>query len=95
MNVQGIAIGAIAFIIIGVFHPIVVKAEYRFGTRIWPVFLLVGILALVLSLFVDYVIGSAALGVFGFASLWSIREIFEQAERVERGWFPRNPKREY
>ncbi len=95
MNIQGILIGAIAFVIIGVFHPIVVNTEYRFGTRIWPVFLLVGILTLVLSLFVDNVIGSAAFGVFGFASLWSIREIFEQAQRVERGWFPQNPKREY
>ena len=64
MNILGILIGAIAFVIIGVFHPIVVQAEYRFGTRIWPVFLLVGILALVLSLFVDNVIGSAALGIF-------------------------------
>jgi len=95
MNIEGILIGAIAFVIIGVFHPIVVKAEYRFGTRIWPVFFLVGILALVLSLFAKNVIGSAALGVFGFASLWSIREIFEQAQRVKRGWFPRNPEREY
>ena len=25
--------------------------------------------------------------------LWSIRELKEQAKRVERGWFPKNPKR--
>ena len=25
--------------------------------------------------------------------LWSIGEIFEQKKRVEKGWFPMNPKR--
>jgi hypothetical protein len=93
MNVQGIVIGGAAFLIIGLFHPIVIKAEYHYGTRIWPVFLLVGVAFSVGSLFVDNTVGSAILGVFGFSSLWSIRELFEQAERVEKGWFPRNPKR--
>ena len=35
----------------------------------------------------------AILGIFGFSCLWSIRELFEQVERVEKGWFPRNPNR--
>jgi hypothetical protein len=94
MNFQGILIGGAAFLIIGLFHPIVIKAEYYCGTRIWPIFLLVGLAFSVVSLFVEDTVGSAILGVFGFSSLWSIREIFEQAERVEKGWFPRNPKRE-
>jgi len=93
MNFQGILIGGAAFIIIGVFHPIVIKAEYHFGTRIWPIFLLVGIAFSLVSLFVDNTVWAAILGVFGFSSLWSIREIFEQEERVKKGWFPRNPKR--
>ena len=33
------------------------------------------------------------LGLIGVAFLWSIREIREQARRVERGWFPKNPNR--
>ena len=94
MNFQGILIGGAAFIIIGVFHPIVIKAEYHYGARIWPVFLLVGIAFSLVSLFVDNTVWAAILGVFGFSSLWSIREIFEQAERVKKGWFPRNPKRD-
>jgi hypothetical protein len=93
MNFQGILIGGAAFIIIGVFHPIVIKAEYHYGTRIWPIFLLVGIAFSLVSLFVDNTVWAAILGVFGFSSLWSIREIFEQEERVKKGWFPRNPKR--
>lgn len=95
MNFQGVFIGAISFLIIGIFHPIVIKAEYHFGTRSWSVFLVVGVAALALSLFLKSALGSAVLGVFGFSSLWSIREVFEQAKRVERGWFPKNPKRKY
>jgi hypothetical protein len=94
MNAQGIVIGGAVFLIIGLFHPIVIKAEYHYGTRIWPVFLLVGIVLSIGSLFVDSTVGSAILGVFGFSSLWSIRELFEQADRVEKGWFPRNPARD-
>ena len=94
LNVQGILIGGATFLIIGLFHPIVIKAEYHFGTRIWPAFLLVGIAVSVVSLFVESTVWAAILGVFGFSSLWSIREIFEQAERVAKGWFPSNPNRD-
>jgi hypothetical protein len=93
MNFQGVLIGGAAFVIIGVFHPIVIQAEYRYGTRIWPIFLLFGIAFSLASLFVDKTVWSAILGVLGFSSLWSIREVFEQAERVRKGWFPQNPER--
>jgi hypothetical protein len=36
---------------------------------------------------------STLLGVVAFSSLWSILELFKQKKRVERGWFPQNPKR--
>lgn len=93
MNYQGIIIGIIAFFIIGVFHPIVIKSEYYFGKRIWPVFLVIGIAFIILSLFINDNIISAVIGVTGFSSLWSIHEIIEQEERVKKGWFPNNPKR--
>ena len=94
MNFQGVLIGGAAFIIIGIFHPIVIKAEYHYGTRVWPIFLLAGIAFALVSLFVEDTVWAAILGVVGFSCLWSIREVFEQAERVEKGWFPRNPRRE-
>ena len=94
MNFDGILIGAASFLVIGIFHPIVIKAEYHLGTRVWPAFLLAGVVALGLSLSVADGVGSAVLGVLGFSCLWSIKEIFEQEERVARGWFPRNPKRD-
>ena len=93
MNFQGAIIGLSAFIIIGIFHPIVVKTEYYFGVRVWPIFLGVGIIFILASLFIENTVLSAILGIFGFSALWSIREIHEQVERVEKGWFPKNPNR--
>lgn len=93
MNWAGVIIGVITFITIGVFHPIVIKGEYHFTAKIWPIFLVAGIVFCVVSVFVDNVIGSATLAVVGFSCLWSIGELKEQEERVRKGWFPANPKR--
>ena len=95
MNFTGIIIGASVFLMIGFFHPIVIKAEYYFGTACWPVFAVVGLAALIVSLLVENVIFSVLLGAFAFSSFWSILEVFQQRKRVERGWFPKNPKRKY
>lgn len=91
----GLGIGLITFLIIGLFHPIVVKAEYYWGTRSWWIFLLLGIIGVVASLLVSSIFLSSILGVFAFSSFWTIKEVFEQKERVKKGWFPRNPKRKY
>jgi len=56
-------------------------------------FLVVGIVLILFSLFIENSIISAIVGITGFSSLWSIHELFEQEKRVERGWFPRNPNR--
>lgn len=93
MTYQGLLIGLGTFLIIGVFHPIVIKAQYYFGTGCWWVFLIAGVAAVAGSLFVGNLMASALLGVTGFSCFWSILEVFQQEKRVERGWFPRNPKR--
>ena len=36
---------------------------------------------------------SIVFGVVAFSSLWGIHEVFQQHKRVQRGWFPMNPKR--
>jgi len=95
MNYTGIIIGAAAFLIIGIFHPIVIKGEYHFGVGIWWIFLLSGVGLIVWALFAESVILSAILGITGFTCLWSIKELFEQRERVRKGWFPKNPKRRH
>lgn len=93
MNLEGIILGLAAFLCIGLFHPIVIKAEYHFGTRCWWLFAFVGLVALTLSLFTGSTYLSVLLGVFAFSCFWSIHELFEQKKRVKKGWFPRNPKR--
>ncbi len=93
MNFSGILIGVATFLVIGLFHPLVIKAEYYIGVKSWWLFLLLGIVAAVASLLVENLILSILLGVVAFSSFWSIGEVFEQKKRVEKGWFPANPKR--
>ncbi len=93
MNFEGLIAGVCTFLIIGLFHPIVIKAEYYWGVRCWWIFLLVGIVAAATSLLIENLMISTLLGVFAFSSFWSIHELFEQRERVRKGWFPQNPKR--
>ena len=93
LNFSGIIIGVATFLVIGLFHPLVIKAEYYIGVRSWWLFLFLGIIAGVASLFVVNLTLSIILGVVAFSSFWSIGEVFEQKKRVEIGWFPANPKK--
>ncbi len=93
LNFSGIVIGVATFLVIGLFHPLVVKAEYYIGVRSWWLFLFLGIIAGVASLMVANLTLSIILGVVAFSSFWSIGEVFEQKKRVEKGWFPANPKK--
>ena len=92
MNITGIIVGFATFLIIGVFHPIVIKAEYYLGTKCWWMFLLAGIAFGVISLLADNLIISTILGVTAFSSFWSILELIHQKERVRKGWFPEGPE---
>lgn len=93
LNYFGIIIGLVTFLVIGLFHPLVIKAEYYIGVKSWWLFLLLGIAASVASLLVASPVLSIILGVVAFSSFWSIGEVFAQKKRVEKGWFPKNPKR--
>lgn len=93
MNYTGIIVGLATFLIIGLFHPIVIKAEYYFGKKCWWAFALAGIIFGALSIFIESMTWSTITGVTAFSCFWSIHEIIEQEERVKKGWFPANPKR--
>lgn len=95
IHFEGLGIGIMTFLIIGLFHPLVVKGEYYMGTKCWWIFLVMGIIGVAASLFLENVFISSLFGVFSFSSFWSIKEVFEQEERVLKGWFPKNPKRIY
>ena len=88
-NLLGIIIGISTFLVIGTFHPVVIKCEYHFGVGCWWWFLVLGIVAMALSIVVGNILLSAIFGVVGFSSLWTIKELFEQRERVKKGWFPK------
>ena len=93
MHFEGLAMGVIVFLIIGIFHPVVIKVEYYFGKKVWPVFFVIGWSFVIWSLFTENLFFSIFLGVFGFSFLWSIGELIEQEGRVKKGWFPKNPNR--
>lgn len=93
MNYYGIIIGIASFLIIGIFHPIVIKSEYYFGKKTWPFFLIAGLILILISLLISSLALSSIIGVAGFSCLWSIHELVEQEERVKRGWFPANPNK--
>ena len=93
MNCLGIIVGLATFIIIGIFHPLVIKAEYHLGKRCWWMFALAGVAFAVLSLFIEGLVWATITGVTAFSCFWSIHELFEQENRVKKGWFPANPKK--
>ncbi len=92
MYFTGLIIGIATFFIIGLFHPLVIKGEYYYGTGIWWIFALMGVAAIIGSVLVSNVLWSTLLAVWGASSFWSIGELFEQRKRVERGWFPKREK---
>ncbi|MDR1414854.1 MAG: DUF4491 family protein [Odoribacteraceae bacterium] len=89
VHLTGLLIGIFTFVIIGAFHPIVIKAEYYFGVRCWWCFLVAGAAG---ALCIANVLWSSVVGVFAFSSFWAIKELFDQRERVRKGWFPRREK---
>ena len=92
-HLLGLTIGAVTCLVIGLFHPLVIKGEYYFGVRCWWAFLIGGLAAGGASLAVTDFFWQTLLAVAAFSCFWSILEVFEQRERVRKGWFPANPRR--
>ena len=67
-HLQGLLIGALTFLVIGLFHPLVIKAEYYIGTRAWFLFLLMGIVGVIVSVCTQHPLLSIVAGVFAFSS---------------------------
>lgn len=93
MNWNGLLVGAVTFFLIGIFHVIVIKTEYYFSKKVWPVFLVIGIGLLILSTRFEGQTASSLTAVVGISCLWSIRELFQQEMRVKKGWFPKRQTR--
>ena len=93
MNGEGAAVAFASLAIIAAYHPLVIKVEYYFSKKIWPLFAVSGLAGLAGSLFLK---GAAApvAAFWGATNLWCVFEVHAQAKRVEKGWFPKNPRRE-
>ncbi len=90
MHLENILFGGAVFLIIGVFHPFVIKTEYYLGKRALPLFVLPGIFSAAAAFFLGGLIG-ILFAVLSCTCFWSIGEVTEQYNRVERGWFPAGP----
>ena len=84
MYFEGLLISVLTFLIIGLFHPIVIREEYHFSKKIWPLFAVVGVVFIGLSLMTESTLAGTVLGVLGASSLWSIKELYEQENRVKK-----------
>ena len=93
LKLSGLIVGAASFLIIIFGRWACIAGEYYFTKKLWIAFLIIGIASLVSALFIDHLIIASILSIFGLTLLWGIQEIIEQEERVEKGWFPVNPKR--
>lgn len=94
MNWQGFLLGLAAFVMIGLFHPVVAKMEYHLGKRSWWMLFFPGLACLAATFFLRPV-ASIILGCLAFSLFWSTLELFYQHERVLKGRAKRNPKRNY
>ena len=94
MNYTGLVIAVINLLVIGLFHPLVIWGEYYFTKKIWPVFALAGGVFMVLSVRSESDLYSSVYAVIATTCFWSILELYQQEKRVEKGWFPKNPKRQ-
>jgi len=93
LNFLGVVLGFIMLLLTGFGHILIIKGEYYFGTKLWSLFLILGLLSVTASLFVNSDLLCGILGIIGFILLWSVYELFQQKERVKKGWFPKNPNR--
>lgn len=93
-NMLGIAIGICTFLIIGIFHPLVIKGEYYLGQKANWFFLIGGIIAAIACVLVKDAFWQSLLGVTSCSCFWSILEVRQQRERVRKGWYPARRKQQ-
>lgn len=83
-HLAGIFIGLATFLIIGLFHPLVIKGYYYFGLSSRWMFLIAGIIFGLGSLVISGLLTSILMGVASFSCFWSIKEVCDQKKRVEK-----------
>ena len=93
IHITGIVIAISTFLIIGLFHPLVIKTEYYLGTRPWWLFLFGGILCVVLSLLQADIVWSSLLGVLGGKPAVVDRRTLRPGKARAEGLVPHEPEK--
>lgn len=93
MNLIGVYLSFFMLFAIGIGFLWVIKLEYYLGARIWKGVLVFGLLLSAGSLFMPTFVSSAVIGILGGSVVWGATELPDQAERVQKGHFPANPRR--
>jgi len=94
VNFTGLWLGLFMLFVIGFGFFWVIKLEYYIGAHVWPWVLALGVALAVVSLFMPSFWLSALVGIFAGSVIWGSTELPDQEERVRRGLFPANPKRQ-
>ncbi|UKI39429.1 MAG: DUF4491 family protein [Alistipes putredinis] len=93
-NLTGLIIGAATFLVIGLFHPLVIKGEYYFGVQCWWVFMLAGAGFMCGALLLEKRTSLVDLRRDGILVSVVHRRAFSLNGAVwKKGWFPSNPKK--
>jgi hypothetical protein len=93
MNFTGLLTGLVLLLAIGFGHMWVIRLEYYVGAHIWRGVFLLGALIASASLLVPSFTTAAILGIVAGSIIWGATELPAQQDRVRRGLFPSNPKR--
>ena len=83
MNWQSLLTAALSMLVIGIFHPIVLYAYRHRGWGIWPFFVILGLAAIISSLF-TFGFLSITLALLGAACLWSVWELWKLRQKEQR-----------
>ncbi len=89
----GPILGSIMLGTIAIGHVIVRRLNYLHGTKPAPVFAVIGIASLLISIILANDLLSACFGIIGVTTIWDAIELVRQEERVRRGHAPANPNR--
>lgn len=95
LHFEGIILGFSSVLLIALSRWLCIKGVYYFTRRVWVAFLILGIITLASSFFVEGLLLSSVLSVASFCFFWGIGEAFMQEKRIAKGWFPANPKHKY
>ena len=95
MNWSGVIVGVVTIVSIMAYHPLVIRTEYRWGSRAKWLFIALVVVHWLMQPTDARTVAEICLSVFAFASFWSAHEVKLQRQRVLKGRFPDNPNRKW